>query len=585
MGVWAGGGKAGGGWGGGGGGGGGCAGRLGCMWWTIGGWVLVVAGAVVVLWALLWDRARGRLRCRKCWYRLEGVGAGDGGGVRCPECGRVHGTTRSMRRTRRRWRWVLAAAVLLWLPAYGVDVAPAVRARGWIAAVPGWALAGVSLFLSAEPGSGSWLDPLVVGLPTTTEARIVQELGHYQREHGWLSRRAVFGCARLVSSEALTDGTCARGGGLKLAIDRLVREGRAYGFEAAWARSVLYCEVRTRDRWAPGATVYGELLCRRLISDGYTLDVGGNVAWFDGWNSRTSFGLNAIGGDPQSRRQRALEIARWDHLQRRYTEDTRGFGVKDQVIPLGPVDSGATGPTFARLRVTLYERANSPAKEWTYPPAGTFALEVPFIADQTAQPVLLGPHDAPGSLLERHLTCTLGPRFDRRHGVWRAAVSIRPEHSGIGPGEEVTFGGQVFVSIERQTAHGDKYRDLFAGEDSWWAWGWDDGMPTGATRSRMLRLEDFDLSGGLPWPDSTMRHPGSENAVSVRPTGWVERALQPGDRLVVRIDPSGFSQVVYADLQAERVYPHPIVIPLKDWTLDELMRLSISGVWPDHAMP
>jgi hypothetical protein len=47
------------------------------------GWTLAAAGMVLLAWALFWDRSRGRRRCPKCWYNMEGVP-----GLRCPECGR-----------------------------------------------------------------------------------------------------------------------------------------------------------------------------------------------------------------------------------------------------------------------------------------------------------------------------------------------------------------------------------------------------------------------------------------------------------------------------------------------------------------
>ncbi len=48
--------------------------------------------------ALFWDRARGRIRCRKCAYDMSG------GGLVCPECGREHKSERVLRKTRRKWK-------------------------------------------------------------------------------------------------------------------------------------------------------------------------------------------------------------------------------------------------------------------------------------------------------------------------------------------------------------------------------------------------------------------------------------------------------------------------------------------------
>lgn len=46
-------------------------------------WLVMGGGVVLLGRALLWDRARGRRRCPKCWYDMSGVDS-----LRCPECGR-----------------------------------------------------------------------------------------------------------------------------------------------------------------------------------------------------------------------------------------------------------------------------------------------------------------------------------------------------------------------------------------------------------------------------------------------------------------------------------------------------------------
>lgn len=75
------------------------------------GWAslgVIGAGAAVAVWALFWNRGRGRLRCRKCAYDMAGVG------LTCPECGKVHKSEKVLRRSRRKWKTVcLALAVVL----------------------------------------------------------------------------------------------------------------------------------------------------------------------------------------------------------------------------------------------------------------------------------------------------------------------------------------------------------------------------------------------------------------------------------------------------------------------------------------
>jgi len=71
------------------------------------GWCLAAVGAVTLLWALYWDRARGRQRCPSCWYDLGSLPT-----LKCPECGREARSRKATLRTRRRWRWVTVGLLL-----------------------------------------------------------------------------------------------------------------------------------------------------------------------------------------------------------------------------------------------------------------------------------------------------------------------------------------------------------------------------------------------------------------------------------------------------------------------------------------
>src|SRR5436189_63302 len=42
-------------------------------------WALGGGGTLLLLWALHWDRARGRWRCPRCWYSMAGAVADAGG--------------------------------------------------------------------------------------------------------------------------------------------------------------------------------------------------------------------------------------------------------------------------------------------------------------------------------------------------------------------------------------------------------------------------------------------------------------------------------------------------------------------------
>src|SRR5262245_1215090 len=105
------------------------------LWISAG--ALGLAAALLLAWSLFWDRARGRRRCPRCWYNLEGATQQEQ--PTCPECGRIARNARALRRTRRRWRWA-AVAALLGVLAYAAGLAPTIRKTGWLSAVPTTAL-------------------------------------------------------------------------------------------------------------------------------------------------------------------------------------------------------------------------------------------------------------------------------------------------------------------------------------------------------------------------------------------------------------------------------------------------------------
>jgi hypothetical protein len=113
-------------------------------------WIVGVLATVLLGWALVGDRSRGRRRCPKCWYDLAGIPIGraeaENGEIstrsalpRCPECGREVRREGDMFRTRRRWRWAIASLPLFTL-AYAAFVGPHVLERGARGAIPGAAL-------------------------------------------------------------------------------------------------------------------------------------------------------------------------------------------------------------------------------------------------------------------------------------------------------------------------------------------------------------------------------------------------------------------------------------------------------------
>lgn len=110
------------------------------VWAMWGGVALGVAAFALLLRALFADRSRGRRRCPKCWYLMDGVVTE--GGLRCPECGHAAKSVRALHRTKRRWGWA-ALACLLGVVAYGVAVTPRVVEGGWRRAVPSTLLVSV----------------------------------------------------------------------------------------------------------------------------------------------------------------------------------------------------------------------------------------------------------------------------------------------------------------------------------------------------------------------------------------------------------------------------------------------------------
>jgi HEAT repeat protein len=126
------------------------------LFWS-GGAVFGAAAMALLVWALFADRARGRVRCPKCWYDMTGATGG-----RCPECGHVAKSDRALRRTRRRWKWAAASALPLMIALFLV-VQPKVQRDGWGSVTPAtvlilalhmndnkWAMEALERRISAE---------------------------------------------------------------------------------------------------------------------------------------------------------------------------------------------------------------------------------------------------------------------------------------------------------------------------------------------------------------------------------------------------------------------------------------------------
>lgn len=105
-------------------------------WYTLAAVFLAVACGLFFL-GFFRDRARGRARCPKCWYALQGLETDLP--RPCPECGRVITHRRQLYRTR--WHGVpVAFGVLALVLAIAAYFTPPIRRDGWLQTTPTWAL-------------------------------------------------------------------------------------------------------------------------------------------------------------------------------------------------------------------------------------------------------------------------------------------------------------------------------------------------------------------------------------------------------------------------------------------------------------
>lgn len=92
-------------------------------------------GLCLLIWAVVGDRSRGRVRCPKCWYDMS-----DSRGKKCPECGHgARGDADYAKSRRPRWAFVLAGLMLV-MGVSGMMVNERVQDRGLLALVPDWVM-------------------------------------------------------------------------------------------------------------------------------------------------------------------------------------------------------------------------------------------------------------------------------------------------------------------------------------------------------------------------------------------------------------------------------------------------------------
>ncbi|MGH7132094.1 MAG: hypothetical protein ACREJO_09135 [Phycisphaerales bacterium] len=129
----------------------------------VGGWAVGALAIGLLLWAMLRDRARGRLRCPKCWYDVASIAGASVDQadqpadrlLTCPECGYASTRIKRFARTRRRWRWV-PIALVVGLGGWLLYQTPELNRAGWTSLIP---TTGLVYLAPADDYAGSLPPP------------------------------------------------------------------------------------------------------------------------------------------------------------------------------------------------------------------------------------------------------------------------------------------------------------------------------------------------------------------------------------------------------------------------------------------
>lgn len=560
-------------------------GYIGLMMWSVLYWVLLSIAVLLLLRGLLWDRAgfrgRAKRRCRKCWYDLTGIfGDVTKGPVVCPECGKGHKTVRSMRKTRRGKRWVVAA-VVVWLLAYGASVTPNVQQRGWMAAIPEPVMVLTIPF--ADGSAGSSFDQTMWGYkvnPTVWD-QLIREHGRrgWNQPRSWVADRLVFLLARFESRDVITDSTTDRGALYAFRISMMINRGRAYWFEEDWARAVVYAEFHTPERIVPGTTIFGELKIRRLVQSVYRVDVGHNVAWFEARTrgDAVSLGGGGAGGGPGiSSIGEYIQLQQWDRLERMPRIPHGESSTGEMMVSRYKLNPMATGVQNQTVPVTLYDQFGDPRLSVTWEEVVSTNVPFSFVADSDAGPEIV--EDAKlADLIDSYIDAELGFRFDRESSSWKLVASLTNDEFQLE--QSVTFGGEVSIEVQHREGQKISYKRLMREPKKWWRW----DPPTRPP-------EDMDENSREYWElwrEGQLTPSGGAWGVAFQEGGSSVQLKNSDGRLVLRVrtEDSDLERIVFADPKAKRVLMGELVFPIKDWTIEELNRYRIGGVIPEQAMP
>ena len=579
------------------------------MMWNFLYWVLLVIAVVLLLRGLLWDRAgfrgRAKRRCRRCWYDLTGSDDVSRGAVVCPECGKGHKTVRSMRRTRRRKRWI-AAAVVVWLMAYGASVTPKVQKNGWGAAVPRVVLVASMPFLSDAQGSGlsefvlspnasnaTGFDRFVLKQFPPIDGYIFQfNKDQAKTSFGWVSRRIAFLLARFESQDVLTDGTTARGRAFKSILSQFVGWDYCYDFEAEWAKKQVTIEIDIQNEFGPNETPIGFVRMRRMILSPYRVRFGMSGSTYQGYPPSTMRINGIMPNETTPEGIRAHWVGRflWDSLDPvgRVYGDRRGAYTPGYMLPTGAMQSPRSA--LSKIGFSFYEYAGEDGAglrddaNWKYD--ASLTREVLYGIDPRREIAADNTIEFEDQI-KRLFSVKLGVEYEQQKERWVPVIRLERNSTPDSIKDNIVFGGNLeVVATNPQVVDTGGASYMRGMRQTYWAWG-----RIGYTEAPVKR--DGQLVTEARRIESAHKviqvQSGFSDAIPGQLSGnyWaLRRHNTMQTKLVLRM--SYTHQGNYYDfggLWGDRVFEGVLELEIEDWTIDELRQFMVNGIVPDHAMP
>lgn len=142
-------------------------------YWNIGAWTLLIAGILLLIYALFRDRPGlfgiPRERCTRCRYDMTGTAGptDEQPEITCPECGRSFASRKPLRKARRHWK-LAALALLLMLGRYAAIHKDRIRAYGWHELIPTAVVVfwidperWFEIFIMASDAQPKWTDEIL----------------------------------------------------------------------------------------------------------------------------------------------------------------------------------------------------------------------------------------------------------------------------------------------------------------------------------------------------------------------------------------------------------------------------------------